>query len=392
MGKAEAAAARPRTAVLKWLRERTDSVAWVESIRITTVSRLAFLVVAFAATWFLNSEGRGPSPVGFLDMWHRWDAIHFTDISTHGYFGLETDPNAAAFFPLFPLLIDVLNAVGIEPRLAGLLISFLASIVAGHYLYRLAENDVGEGAGRRALLYLFLFPTAVFLVAGYTEALFLAGAIAAFYYAKTDRWYFVGIPTAIAMGARLAGLFLIFGLVVEFVRQRDFRSDRIAGASLSLAIGFLPFLLYGIFLELSVDNFLEFRDAQFRGWGRTLVSPFASFAGTWNTWWVGNHPTNWIFAWRVEILFALVGLVFTGWAFWRREFGYGVYMLATLAALMTSTWYFSIPRMVLALFPIPLLLAHYTQDNPERHQNVLLITAPLSTLGVIVFTQGKWFY
>ena len=89
---------------------------------------------------------------------------------------------------------------------------------------------------------------------------------------------------------------------------------------------------------------------------------------------------------------ALVGLVFTVWAFRRRYWAYGAYMLVTLAVLMTSTWYFSIPRMLLSLFPIPILLAHYTQDNPERHQNVLLVTAPLAVLGVIVFTQGKWFY
>lgn len=391
MGKAEAAAARPRASTWRSALDRIDQVAWFESLRITTVARIAFLAVAFAATWYLNDEGQGRSTVGFLDMWVRWDAVHFVDISTFGYFSDQTHPEAAAFFPLLPLLIDVVSAIGIDARLGAMLISFVSSIVAGSYLYRLAESDVGEGAGRRALLYLFLFPTGVFLVAGYTEALFLAGAVAAFYYAKAGRWYFVGIPAAVAMGARLAGLFLLFGLAVEFIRQRDFDRDRIAGASLSMAIGLLPFLLYGVFLSRATGNFLEFQDAQFRGWGRRVVGPHESFTATWNTWWQ-DHPTNWLFAWRVEILAAVVGLVFTVWAFRRREWGYGAYMLATLAALMTSTWYFSIPRMLLSLFPISILLAHYTQENPQRHQNVLLITAPLAALGVVVFTQGKWFY
>ena len=390
MGKAEAATAAPRASIMRKYWERIDRVAWLESIRVTTVSRLAFLIVAFAGAWFLN-EAQGPSTLGFLDSWHRWDAVHFTDIAQYGYFSSETDPNAAAFFPLFPLLIDGLSALGIEVRLAAMLITFVASIVAGSYLYRLAETDVGEGAGRRALVYLFLFPTAVFLVAPYSEALFLAGAIAAFYYARREQWFLVGIPAAIAMGARLAGAFVLLGLFVELLRQRKFDLERISAASLSFAVGVLPFVLYGLFLSRAAGSFMEFKDAQYRGWGRMVVSPKESFLATWNTW-GPDHPANWIFAWRVEILAAIVGLAFTAWAFRRREYGYGVYMLVTLGVLMTSTWYFSIPRMLLSLFPIPILLAHYTQDNPERHQNVVMVAAPLATLGVIVFTQGKWFF
>lgn len=390
MGEAEAVTAPPRDSALRRAGERVDRASWIHAIRVTTVARLSFFAVAFAATWFL-SEASGAPGVGFLDMWTRWDAVHFVNIAEFGYLAPEVHPEAVAFFPLFPLLIDVLGKVGIEARAAGMLITFVSSIVAANYLYLLTETDVGEGAGKRALLYLFLFPTAVFLVAPYTEAVFLAGAIAAFYFARQNRWYLVAIPTAVAMGARLAGIFLILGLVVEFLRQRDFTWDRIAKASLSLALGTLPLLLYGVFLSRATGNFLEFKDAQYRGWGRMVVGPKEAFLATWNTW-NQDHPANWLFAWRVEILAAAVGLFFVGWALLRREWGYATYMFATLATLMTSTWYFSIPRMLLSLFPIPILLAHYTQDNPERHQNVLLVTAPLAVLGVIVFTQGKWFY
>jgi len=390
MGKAEAAGTAPSESVLRRLWERVDERAWTEALRVGVVSRMAFVVVATAAAWFL-SDGEGRLGLGVLDMWHRWDAIHFTDIATYGYFASETDPNAAAFFPLFPLLIDGLAAVGLDPRVAAMVITFVASIVAGSYLYRLAELEVGEGAGRRALLYLFLFPTAVFLVAPYSEALFLAGAIAAFYYARREQWYLVALPAAVAMGARLAGAFVLAGLAVEFLRQRDFSLRRVAAAVAAFTAGLLPLLLYGLFLTIATGSFFEFKDAQYRGWGRMVVTPKESFVATWNTWWE-THPTNWLFAWRIEILAAIVGLFFTAWAFRKRYWAYGTYMLVTLGVLMTSTWYFSIPRMLLSLFPIPILLAHYTQDNPERHQNVLLVTAPLATLGVIVFTHGKWFF
>lgn len=390
MGEAEAAAAPPRASVLKRVWDRVDRASWIESIRVTTWARVSFFLVAYAATWFL-SESRGTVTTGFLEMWTRWDAVHFTGIATYGYLSPQVHPEAVAFFPLFPLLIDAVAKLGLEPRLAGMLITFVASVVAGSYLFRLTESDVGEGAGRRALLYLFLFPTAVFLVAPYSEAVFLAGAIAAFYFARQNRWALVGLPAAVAMGARLAGVFLLLGLLAEFLKQREFTWERVSKAGLSLAIGTLPLLLYGVFLLRATGNFLEFKDAQYRGWGRMVVGPKEAFLATWNTW-NQDHPANWLFAWRVEILAAIVGLLFVGWALWRREWGYGVYMFATLATLMTSTWYFSIPRMLLSLFPIPILLAHYTHDSPERHQNVLLVTAPLAVLGVIVFTRGMWFY
>lgn len=390
MGEAEAAGAPPRASVLKRVWDRVDRASWIESIRVTTWARLSFFLVAYASTWFLT-DTQGRITVGFVEMWTRWDAVHFTDIATYGYLAPQVHPEAVAFFPLFPLLIDAVAKLGLEPGLAGMLISFLASVVAGSYLFRLTESDVGEGAGRRALLYLFLFPTAVFLVAPYSEAVFLAGAIAAFYFARQNRWALVGLPAAVAMGARLAGVFLLLGLVAEFLKQREFTWERISKAGLSLAIGTLPLLLYGVFLSRATGNFLEFKDAQYRGWGRMVVGPKESFLATWNTW-NQDHPANWLFAWRVEILAAIVGLFFVGWALWRREWGYGVYMFATMATLMTSTWYFSIPRMLLSLFPISILLAHYTHNSPERHQNVLLVTAPLAVLGVIVFTRGMWFY
>jgi hypothetical protein len=94
-------------------------------------------------------------------------------------------------------------------------------------------------------------------------------------------------------------------------------------------------------------------------------------------------------------LFGLIGASMsyaTAWAFLRREWGYGAYMLATLAVLMTSTWYFSIPRMLLSLFPAMVFMSGWTREHPGRHDLMVLVMAPVATLGVIVFTRGAWFY
>lgn len=363
---------------------------WRHSAVVAALVRVAFITIAVLATWYLSGE-QGTPATGIFDMWRRWDAHHLLTLAEFGYTAPESDAHAAAFFPMFPLTVRPFLMAGIAPVPAGMLVALLASIVAGAYLYRLAEEELGQGSGSRAVLYLSLFPTAVFLVAPYSESLFLAGAIGAFYHARRERWELVSIPAAVAMASRAAGLFLLAGLVVEFVRQKDFTGLRVATAGAALAVAILPLLAYGAFLSQAMGDPFEFLDAQESGWGRRFVGPITSFSVTWGTWNEG-YPTNWLLAWRVEIAAAALGVVFTLWAAVRREWGYAVYMGATLAVLMTSTWYYSVPRMLLSLFPIYLLLAAATRERPVLHDVLLMVLAPLAALGVVVFTQGNWFY
>ena len=365
---------------------------WMSSVRLALLARAAFFVVGIAASWMLLSSGAGAPALGFEEMWRRWDAHHFLTIAEYGYTGPESDAHAAAFFPAFPLAVRPLLWLGLSPVIAGLFVSAVASIVAGAYLFRLAEEELGAGAGRRALLYLTLFPTAVFLIAPYSEGLFLAGAIPAFYYARRGRWHLVALPAAVAMGARAAGIFLLIGLLFEFLRQREFTFERVGNAVFALTVGALPLLAYGAFLSRAMGNPFMFLVHQREGWGRTFVGPVASFLNTWNTWDVETHPTNWLLAWRIEVLAAVVGVGLTLWAVAKKEWGYAAFMGSMLAVLMTSTWYYSIPRMLLSMFPIALFLSESTRTRPHLHEWLLLAFAPLATLGVVVYTQGGWFY
>ena len=158
-----------------------------------------------------------------------------------------------------------------------------------------------------------------------------------------------------------------------------------------MALGSLPLLAYGAYLARTTGSPFSFIEAQRAGWYRTFTGPVDSFRATWETW-NGSYTTNWLFAWRVEILAAGVGLLFLAWALKKKEWGYATYMGATLAALMTSSWYFSIPRILLTLFPMVLFLAEWSKDNPRRHENALMVLAPLAALGVLVFTQELWFF
>ncbi len=392
MGILEAARERPApTSVAAQIARSIEWAPWRESAKVLLVTRVAFFVLAYAGTWMFATSTEGPPTTGFIETWERWDAVLFVNVAEHGYFGEESDTHSTAFFPLLPLATRVLMWIGFPPVIGAMMISALACLVAGAFLYKLAEREVGPESGRRALLYLMLFPTAVFLIAPYSEALFLAGAIPAFYYARQSRWLVSAPFAVIAMGARAAGVFLLLGLIAEFVRQRRFALDNLLNFVTSILVGALPLLGYGVFLALAAGDPFEFLADQKEGWGRGFVGLVSSFLTTWRTW-EGVYLTNWMFAWRVEILAALIGLCVVIWALFRKEWGYAVYMGAGLAVMTTNTWYYSIPRMLLTWFPIMLFLASYTKRRSERHEFVLLAFAALASLGVLLFTHSIWFF
>ena len=368
----------------------STGLAWRDSAWLVLATRIGFLLVAFAGAWLLASS-TGPLRTGFFDLWTRWDARHFLQVAQFGYTDPHTDPHATAFFPLYPLTISAVALTGLSPVVSGMIVSAAATVVACSFLYRLAEEDVGRGAGRRAVLYLLLFPTAVFLIAPYSEALFLAGAVPAFYYARRGRWPMVGLPAAVAVGSRAAGIFLLLGLAAEFLRGKDFAGRTVRRAGLAFLIGVAPLVAYLAFLAAVKGDAFYFLVDQRAGWHRDFVGPLQSFLNTWDLTSSANSPTNWILTWRLEIVAAVIGIGLVAWAVSKREWGYALFMGSMMAALLTSTWYFSIPRMLLSMFPAVLLLASFARP-PRRHEALLLVLAPVATLGVVVYTQGAWWF
>lgn len=391
---AELDQARPRTTAETGVRRPTRSSPWVRAVAITAGTRLVLGLVAWAGAWYL-AGGTGALETGPLELWRQWDADLYLEIAARGYHGPGVPPHVEAFFPLLPLLIRPLLALGLPAVAAGLLVTTAATVVALAHLIQLADEELGEGAGHRAGLYLCLFPTAVFLIAPYSEAVFLAGAVPAFRMARRGRPGLAGLGAAVAMASRLAGVFVLAGLAATIVhaavrtRHRAAVGRLLARGGASLLVGVAPLLAYAGWLWAVRSDPLYFLTAQRLGWGRELVGPAESFLSTWEAWGSGA-PTTWLLAWRVEILAAFVGVGAVAWAARRREWGYAVYMGATLAALVSSTWYLSIPRALLTFFPLMLFLADWAGRGPRRHEILLITLAPLAALGAVVFTQGRW--
>ena len=372
--------------------ERAGHHPWRDAAVVVIGTRILFFLVAYAASFLLSGDTQGPPELGFFEIWERWDASRFITTAEVGYEGPGAFANSYAFFPLYPLAIRFLGWFGLPALAAGLLISALGSWVGLAFLWKLAEEEVAPGAGRRAVLYAATFPTAVFLIAPYSESLFLAGAVPAFYFARRKRWEFVGPFAALAMGTRFAGIFLLLGLVVEALRQRDLGAKQLFQAALSLVIGVIPLLGYAAYLAQVKNDPFYFVTEQRVGWGRAFVGPIAAFTNTIDRFDDPTQSTNFQFAYRVEVLAAVVGVLFVAWAIRKKEWGYAAYMGSVLLVLLTSTEYFSIPRILLTFFPVAVFMSSATLRRPALHDVYLPLSTTAAAVGVVVYTRGSWFF
>ena len=147
----------------------------------------------------------------WLEPWQRWDALHYQAIAERGYKAYDS---ALFVPPLYPCLMGALApALGGNTLLAGMVVSNLAFIGCLMLIYQIAEKETRDPQiARRAVIYLAWFPTAIFLLATYTESLYLLAAMFSLHLATQERWLGAGFWGGIAALTRLPGLLIVLPL------------------------------------------------------------------------------------------------------------------------------------------------------------------------------------
>ena len=146
------------------------------------------------------------SSIAILNVASRWDGDPYLTIARDGY--RANDPSLVAYFPLYPFLMRMGGGLfGSDDAYlaAGVVISNLALFAALVYLARTVMLDHDAKTATRAVIYLLVFPTTVFLSAVYAESGFLVLAIAAMYHARRRDWLLAGALAALAALTRPFG-------------------------------------------------------------------------------------------------------------------------------------------------------------------------------------------
>jgi Mannosyltransferase (PIG-V) len=341
------------------------------------------------------------------DVWARWDSVWFLRIAEHGYGAAHGV--AAAFYPLYPLTLAGLGRIlGGHYLLAGILVSLAATLGSFALLHRLAEQRLGSDGARRAVLYLAVFPTALFLQAVYSESLFLVLALGAFLLAERGRWLGAGVTTGLAVLTRVSGVALLPALAIMAWRRPPAERRR---AFASLCVAPLVFAAYPLYLGLERGDAFAFARSQ--GFWNRHLSAAGPLGGIWDgsrAAWAGvrqlvsgSHTHYYwapvrdadpmrVAAVNLEAFAFLVLLVALTVIAWRR-FGapYGLFAAVSLAiplSVPSERWpLLSLPRFGIVLFPCFLALATLG-GRPRVHTAILVVSSIM--LGVAVTQWALW--
>jgi hypothetical protein len=361
----------------------------------------ATLIWAPAPERRLIGDAYGPASDFLFRSLSQWDARWFLQIAMHGY---EEVPQAAAFFPVYPAVVHGVAWATGSILVAGVLVSLASGAVAAWVLAQIARPLLGERGARDTVLYLALYPVGFVLASLYSEGLFLALAAGSFLAAMRGRPVLAGILGGFATGTRLIGLALLPALALLLWRGRDLRSlARLAPLLLlPAAVG-----LYALYLDWAVGDPWAFTSAQ-ADWNRE-TSALGPLDGLKDAFLSAGHGLRDLLdlppdgpghdqrvgLWNLSHLALLGGAVWLTWVAWQRlGAAFGAYSAATLAIVLSAPAegfpLVSLPRFLLADFPLFLALASLTLERPRARDAVLVAFAALGAAAVAAFARGIW--
>jgi hypothetical protein len=234
----------PRVAIRGWLEARRTIITWWAASRALVFAAAFGLHLAHAPRGYFGAANFGPL-FGPLE---TWNGVWYRLIAVHGYLlvpGRQSDP---AFFPLYPMVLKLLAALGLPVALAGMLLSnllFLAALLA--FAALTTELFDRELAGRATVL-LAVFPTTYVCSMIYPESLVLLASALTALFAVRRRWGACAATAAVTALARPEGILLLLPILGCLVAQwRSLRPDergRAVGAALAGPAAAVSFPLY----------------------------------------------------------------------------------------------------------------------------------------------------
>jgi hypothetical protein len=314
-----------------------------------------------------------------LAPWQRWDALWYQRIAEHGYGAGDA---TGTFFPLYPLLARLTAVALRDVVLAELVLSTLAFCIGVYALHRLVSLHRRPRVATLAVLLLVFFPTGFYLHAPYTESLFLAVTVVAFWGLATRRSGVAAVAAGLAALTRPHGVLLALPLAIAAATGPQRPAQRAAW----LAASFVPVAAFAgaVMAPMVLAGERSTAFALQGRWGARTVQPWEALADS------AAHIARTGDPIETLNLVSLVGFTLLAMVVWRtRAAGEAAYVTASLLVLSSRELanlspLMSVSRYVIVLFPCFIAAATVLERRPALAAAILVIGAYVQ---VLLFTH-----
>lgn len=208
-------------------------------------------------------------PTAF-SLWHdAWlkgntDVNHYLNIAQNWYVAAGNDRLLIVFFPLFPLLIRVLDFVIHNGFISAQLLNTVLSCLATGMLYKVMRGWFSERRAFLAAIIFLLLPGSIFMYSPMSEPLFMLLSCCCFYFIQRKSYLLAGLFAGLAGFTRSVGILLFVPIAVEgareiigLIRQKENVSRRLTLLFCGLLLATLGTLAYlGINKAITGDAFM----------------------------------------------------------------------------------------------------------------------------------------
>lgn len=320
----------------------------------------------------------------------NFDGVHYLTISEKGYLGTGL---IQAFFPLYPLLIALINPLFNNYLASGLILSHLFALFSFYAFYALVKMDFGKKIAWWSLIFFAFFVSSFYLRSFYGESLFMTLLFASFLAAKSKKYLLAGILGFFLSSTRVIGIFILpsLWLLIYLNDKENYQ------AYLQVSLSAFGLLAYMIYLKWQFGDFLYFftLQEQFGASRQSSLVTYPQVIYRYLKIFYTVRPFDLkYYAYVQEFILSvasLVLLIMAGWqSFKSKTLQILPYLLFALLAyfLPTLTGNFSsMPRYILACFPIFIYLAQILKAYKFLYLTISII---FLIINLILFSQGYW--
>ena len=331
-----------------------------------------------------------------LEPWLRWDTNCYLKIAESGY---QANPVLAVWPPVYPLLIRIFMLVASPSVLSALIISGLSTWLAFTLLYWLVAVDYGEKLARNTLFLLAIYPLAFFLVAGYTESLFLSFVLGSLLCARYQRWGWAGILAAGAVLTRNQGIVLVLPLMWEAIlqvrAQPEMRFAIFSKAIFACTLPVISFFAFASYVHFGLQTDWPWQILT-NYWAQHWGFPWQGFVGNVKALLDTSVLAQWFFWAPSRVLDLFFAFLVPGLLIYKARFIRSTYLvfawsivLIGLIKLGPGDILISFSRYLIPAFAFFLVLAPIIEKRPIR-VGLLAIGLTLQSLFLGLFYLWSW--